>query len=58
MPIQDLYERKLVLAAEVVRQVRNDDFVIVPTGVGDQTGQVLAALTLPAPVPCCTQRLR
>ena len=35
MPIQDLYPRKLVLAAEAVRQVRNDDFISVPTGVGE-----------------------
>ena len=35
MPIQDLYQRKLVPAAEAVHQVRNGDFIIVPTGVGE-----------------------
>ena len=36
MTIQDLYQRKLVSAADAVRQqVRNGDMIIVPTGVGE-----------------------
>ena len=35
MSFQDLYQRKRVSAADAVRQVRNGDFIIVPTGVGE-----------------------
>jgi acyl-CoA hydrolase len=35
MSIQDLYLQKRVTAQEAVRQVRNGDFIIVPTGVGE-----------------------
>ena len=36
MTIQDLYQRKLVSAADAVRQqVRDGDMIIVPTGVGE-----------------------
>ena len=35
MSIQDLYLAKRVSAADAMRQVRNGDFIIVPTGVGE-----------------------
>ena len=35
MSIQHLYRHKRVSAAAAVRQVRNGDFIIVPTGVGE-----------------------
>ena len=35
MSIQQLFQQKRVSAAEAVRQVRNADFIIVPTGVGE-----------------------
>ena len=35
MAIQQLYLQKRVTAAEAVRHVRNADFIIVPTGVGE-----------------------
>jgi acyl-CoA hydrolase len=35
MTVQDLYRSKRVSAADAVRQVRNGDFIIVPTGVGE-----------------------
>ena len=35
MPLQHVYRQKRIAAADAVRQVRNGDFVIVPTGVGE-----------------------
>ena len=35
MSFQDLYIQKRISAADAVRQVRNGDFIIVPTGVGE-----------------------
>lgn len=35
MSIQELYQGKRMAAGEAVRQVRNGDFIIVPTGVGE-----------------------
>ena len=35
MSFQDLYVQKRTPAADAVRQVRNGDFIIVPTGVGE-----------------------
>ena len=35
MSIQHLYRQKRVSAADAVRQVRDGDFIIVPTGVGE-----------------------
>jgi acyl-CoA hydrolase len=35
MPFQDLYIQKRTSAADAVRQVRDGDFIIVPTGVGE-----------------------
>ena len=35
MSFQDVYVRKRVAAADAVRHVRNGDFIIVPTGVGE-----------------------
>ncbi|MEO7334953.1 MAG: acetyl-CoA hydrolase/transferase C-terminal domain-containing protein [Caldimonas sp.] len=35
MSIQNLYKQKLAPAADAVRQVRNGDFIVVPTGVGE-----------------------
>ena len=35
MSIQDLREQKRTSAADAVRQVRDGDFIIVPTGVGE-----------------------
>ena len=35
MSIQNLYVQKRIPAADAVRQVRNGDFIIVPTGVGE-----------------------
>lgn len=32
---QDLYNQKLASAADAVRQVRNGDMIVVPTGVGE-----------------------
>ncbi len=44
MSIQQLYLRKRIAAADAVRQVRNGDFIIVPTGVGEPP-TLLAALS-------------
>jgi acyl-CoA hydrolase len=35
MSFQDLYIQRRIPAADAVRQVRNGDFIIVPTGVGE-----------------------
>ena len=35
MSIQDLYKEKLASAVDAVRQIRNGDLIIVPTGVGE-----------------------
>ena len=35
MSIQQLYAQKRLSAADAVRQVRNGDFIVVPTGVGE-----------------------
>ncbi|MGO4390343.1 acetyl-CoA hydrolase/transferase family protein [Variovorax sp. M-6] len=35
MTIHDLYQQKLAPAAEAIRQVRDGDLIIVPTGVGE-----------------------
>lgn len=35
MDFQDQYRRKRASAADAVRQVRNGDMIIVPTGVGE-----------------------
>ena len=35
MPNQQLYRQKRMSAADAVRLVRNGDFIIVPTGVGE-----------------------
>ncbi len=35
MSIQETYQQKLVAAADAVRLVRDGDFIIVPTGVGE-----------------------
>ena len=35
MPTQDLYARKRMAAADAVRLLRNGDFIISPTGVGE-----------------------
>ncbi|WP_198972356.1 acetyl-CoA hydrolase/transferase family protein [Xylophilus sp. ASV27] len=35
MQVQALYQQKRTTAAEAVRQVRNGDFIVVPTGVGE-----------------------
>ena len=44
MSIQELYLQKRISAADAVRQVRNGDFIIVPTGVGEPP-TLLAALS-------------
>ena len=44
MTNQDLYQRKLVSAADAVRQVHNGDCIVVPTGVGEPPS-LLAALS-------------
>ena len=44
MSIQHLYRQKRVSAADAVRQVRDGDFIIVPTGVGEPP-TVLTALS-------------
>ncbi|MDM0082087.1 acetyl-CoA hydrolase/transferase C-terminal domain-containing protein [Variovorax sp. J31P179] len=45
MTIQDLYQQKLQPAAEAVRQVRDGDLIIVPTGVGEPPA-LLTALSV------------
>ncbi len=45
MSIQELYKQKLVSADEAIRQVRNGDFIVVPTGVGEPP-TLLTALSL------------
>jgi len=44
MTIHDLYKRAHVTAADAVRQVRNGDLIIVPTGVGEPPA-LLSALS-------------
>ncbi len=44
MPIQDAYRQKRLSASDAVRQVRNGDFIIVPTGVGEPPA-LLSALS-------------
>ena len=44
MTNHDLYQRKLVSAADAVRQVHNGDCIVVPTGVGEPPS-LLAALS-------------
>jgi len=45
MTIQDLYQQKLQPAAEAVRQVRDGDLIIVPTGVGEPPALLTALST-------------
>ncbi|MDN8612926.1 acetyl-CoA hydrolase/transferase family protein [Variovorax ginsengisoli] len=45
MTIHDLYQQKLQPAAEAVRQVRDGDLIIVPTGVGEPPA-LLTALSV------------
>lgn len=35
MSVQEMYQQRRTTAAEAVRQVRNGDFIVVPTGVGE-----------------------
>ena len=44
MTIRDVYQQKLGSASDAVRHVRNGDFIIVPTGVGEPPS-LLAALS-------------
>ena len=44
MTIQDLYQKKRLAAADAVRQVRDGDMIIVPTGVAEPP-TLLAALS-------------
>ena len=44
MQTRDLYQQKRTTAAEAIRHVKNGDFVVVPTGVGEPPS-LLAALS-------------
>ena len=44
MQMRDLYQQKRTTAAEAIRHVKNGDFIVVPTGVGEPPA-LLAALS-------------